>query len=111
MRKYCLSLPGTTEDIKWEDHLCFNIGGKMYLITSPDRFPVSASLKTTDELFVQLTAREGIIPAPYLARNKWVHTDDISKLSESEWRELIKLSYDLVYSRLPVRVRKEISLL
>jgi hypothetical protein len=27
----CEKLKGVTEDIKWEDHLCFNVGKKMFL--------------------------------------------------------------------------------
>jgi predicted DNA-binding protein (MmcQ/YjbR family) len=30
----CNRLKGVTTDITWEDHLCFNVGGKMFLITS-----------------------------------------------------------------------------
>ena len=108
LRAIALTLPGTTEDIKWEDHLCFNVGGKMYLVTSPDNVPVSASFKTTDELFGELTAREGIIPAPYLARNKWVGIDDIGRMARDEWEELLHISYELVFSKLPAKLRKEI---
>ena len=63
IRDICLSFPGITEDIKWEDHLCFNIGGKMFLVTSPDNIPVSASFKTSDEDFTALSNRAGFIPA------------------------------------------------
>lgn len=108
LRTIASALPGTVEDIKWEDHLCFNVGGKMYMITSPDSVPVSASFKTSPELFEELITREGIIPAPYLARNKWVGIDDISRLGMDEWKELLKLSYDLVFSKLPAKFRKEI---
>ncbi len=108
LRTIADTLPGTTEDIKWEDHLCFNIGGKMYLVTSPDSVPVSASFKTTPELFEILTAREGIIPAPYLARNMWVHIDDIMRLTTGEWKEYMSLAYTLVFSKLPAKFRREI---
>ncbi|MGV3632565.1 MAG: MmcQ/YjbR family DNA-binding protein [Bacteroidota bacterium] len=109
LRKIANTLPGTTEDIKWENHLCFNIGGKMYLVTSPDSVPVSASLKTTPGLFEELTGREGIIPAPYMARNMWVHIDDIGRMGTEEWKELVKLSYELVLSKLPAKFRKELA--
>lgn len=32
LRSMCKQLPGVSEDIKWEDHLCFNVGGKMFLL-------------------------------------------------------------------------------
>ena len=27
LRKYCLSLPAVTEDVKWENNLVFSVGG------------------------------------------------------------------------------------
>lgn len=77
IQRICMSMKAVTQDIKWENHLCFNIGDKMFIITSPDEVPPMASLKVSDEVFDALTLRDGIIPAPYLARYKWVHVDDL----------------------------------
>lgn len=107
----CNSFAGVTTDIKWEDHLCFNIGGKMFLVTAPDSVPQTASFKAADEDFEQLTEREGIIPAPYMARYKWVFVDDISRLNKKEWEKYLNLSYRLIHDKLPAKVRKEIALL
>lgn len=101
IQKICNSFPAVTEDIKWADHLCFNTGGKMFLITSPDQSPVTASFKTSEEKFNELTEQEGFMPAPYLARYKWVWVDDISRLSSKDWKELLRLSYELVKAKLP----------
>lgn len=110
LQSICSSLPGTTQDIKWEDHLCFNVGGKMYLVTSPDKFPHTASFKVPDDEFEELCAVDGCMPAPYLARYKWVFVDDISRFGKMEWIRIIKQSYDLIFSKLPARVKKEILL-
>ncbi len=108
LQKICHDLPGTTQNIKWEEHLCFNVGNKMYLITSPDQFPHTASFKTSDELFDRLIGQDGFSPAPYLARYKWVFIDDISRLGQEEWTEWITQSYQLIYSKLPARIKNEI---
>lgn len=108
LQTICQQLPGTTEDIKWEDHLCFNVGSKMYLITSPDKVPHSASFKATPEAFEALCEREGFTPAPYMARYKWVQIDDISRMGKAEWTQLIQQSYDLVFGKLPAKVKREI---
>ena len=63
----CRKLKGVTQDIKWEDHVCFSVGGKMFLITSPDAIPISASVKVSEQTFDELSEREGFMPAPYLA--------------------------------------------
>lgn len=109
IREICLAFPGVTEDVKWEDHLCFNVGSKMFLITAPDNVPVSASFKTSDEDFEILPSRQGFIPAPYLARNKWIFVDDIRRFSKKEWERYLQQSYTIIAAKLPQRVQKEIS--
>ncbi len=101
IEKICKSFPDVTEDIKWENHLCFNVGGKMFLITSPDLLPVTASFKTSEKKFIELTEREGFRPAPFLAKHKWVYVDDISRLNSREWEELLQQAYELVKEKLP----------
>jgi predicted DNA-binding protein (MmcQ/YjbR family) len=90
-----------TQDIKWGQDLCFNIGGKMFLVTAPDSVPVSASFKADEATLNELIERDGFKPAPYLARHKWVQVDDINRISEKEWRRLITQSYELIKSKLP----------
>jgi predicted DNA-binding protein (MmcQ/YjbR family) len=72
VRRYCLSLPHATEGMQWGDNLLFRIAGKMFTIIALDRTPNSMAFKCTPENFAELTEREGIIPAPYMARNNWV---------------------------------------
>jgi len=108
IRMYCLSLPGVTEDIKWDDHVCFNVGSKMFLITNPDKYPVTASFKATENVFEALITRDGITPAPYLARNHWVHIDNIERLRMKEWIVLINASYELIFSKLTIKLKKQI---
>ena len=110
IREFCLSLKGTTEDIKWEHHLCFNVGGKMFLITSPDESPVSASFKTSEELFDTMSANPGCIPAPYMAKNKWIKIDDISRFSMKEWEEILTLSHQLIAQKLTKKLQKELGI-
>jgi len=106
LREYCISLPGTTESIKWENHLCFSVGDKMYLVVTPDMFPISSSFKTSDELFEELPLREGIIPAPYMARPRWVHVDDIRRLTKKEWFRYAEIAYNLVFEKLPAKQKQ-----
>ena len=108
LEKICKSFKGVTEDIKWEDHLCFNVGNKMFLITAPDRVPHSATFKVSDEEFELLPEREGFIPAPYMARYKWIYVDDINRLTKKEWQKYLRQSYELIFAKLPLKLRKEI---
>lgn len=85
LQSICKKQKGMTEDIKLENHLCFDVGEKMFLVTSPDTIPHSASFKVSDEEFDELPQKEGFTPAPYLARYKWVHIDGIKRLSKKQW--------------------------
>ena len=72
IRELCLSLPHVTEEIQWEDHLLFKIGGKMFAITTLGPIGMRLSVKASDDRFAELTEVPGVIPAPYMARNKWI---------------------------------------
>jgi len=105
LRKLCLSFPGATEQIQWGDDLLFKVGGKMFAITPLIPAPVCLSFKTTDENFAELTERPGIIPAPYLARAKWVALESRDALSVPELEQLLRESYELVLAKLPKKLR------
>jgi predicted DNA-binding protein (MmcQ/YjbR family) len=109
LQQICQQFDSVTEDIKWGNHLCFNIGNKMFLVTAPDSIPHSASFKTKPEDFEELCEREGIIPAPYMARHKWVHIDDIGRMDKKEWEHYLSISYQLIFSALPAKTRKTIT--
>jgi len=104
----CTSFPGVTEDIKWGDDLCFHIGNKMFCVIGLNTVPVTASFKVTGEEFSELIHRNGIKPAPYVARYKWVLVEDIALLSPKEWQHYIQQSYHLVKDKLPAKVKKEL---
>ena len=106
IRTYCLSLPHATEGMQWGDNLLFRIGEKIFTIVALDQTPPQMSFKCTLEEFAELVERDGIIPAPYLARNHWVLIERPDALPRAELKRLIKDSYDMVAAKLPkVRVR------
>lgn len=109
IRNYCLSLPHATEGIQWDNDLLFRIGGKIFAVTSLDLSPNRLSFKCTPEKFEELLEIEGIIPAPYMARNKWVTVQSLDALSDKELKELIKTSYDMVFAKLPKKIQKTIT--
>jgi predicted DNA-binding protein (MmcQ/YjbR family) len=110
LRNLCLSLPAATEDIKWGADLCFCIGAKMFCVTGVNSNG-AASFKVLDEEFEEMTQREGIIPAPYMARNKWVYVQGPQYLSDKEWEKYVRQSYQLVASKLPKKMQKELGLI
>lgn len=110
LQEIARTLKGATQDIKWEHNLCFSVGTKMFLMISLDEIPTRASFKTSAEEYDELISRDGIVPAPYLARNKWAMAKDINQLSKKEWMDCIGKSYVLVAAKLSTKVKKEIGL-
>jgi len=108
LREICTSFPHVTEDIKWGKDLCFSVGGKMFCATGMDKAGGPISFKCTPEKFADLVEREGIIPAPYVARYHWVAVEDPSALDEEEFEDLISKSYLLVFENLPLKDRKSL---
>ncbi len=103
LRNYCNNLPHVTEDVKWGNDLCFLIGGKMFCVTGFSS-PVKVSLKVNDEEFEELSSRDGIIPAPYLARYKWIYIRKENVWSKKDWEHYIRQSYELVKANLPKKI-------
>jgi len=109
VRELCLSLPQTTEDIQWENDLLFRIAKKIYCVVPLEpEAAVKLSFKCTPEKFAELVEIDGIIPAPYMARNHWVAFVDMNALRQSEIRELIRNSYNMVVEKLPKKLQAEL---
>src|SRR6478735_5560629 len=96
LRVFCLSLPHSTEDVQWEHNLLFRIAN-----LEPGLSPTKIAFKCTPEKFAELVEVEGIIPAPYMARNHWVAMIEIDALRQPEIKELIRSSYQLILEKLP----------
>lgn len=110
IRDLALSLPSATEGVKWGNDLCFMIGEKMFCVVSLDP-PLKVSLKVTDAEFDDLINTEGILPAPYVAKHKWIMIEDTSVFNKKKWKFYIAQSYDLVKSKLTKKKLIELELL
>ncbi len=109
LRKVCLAFPGATEQIQWGDALLFKVGGKMFAVAALEPAAVWISLKATPETFAELTELPGIIPAPYLARAKWIALESRDALPAKEIALLLRASYELVLAKLPRKARESIA--
>ena len=110
VRAFCLSLPHATEDVQWEHDLLFRIAGKIFCVANlePGMSPTKMAFKCTPEKFAELVEIEGIIPAPYMARNHWVALLEMDALRRPELEGLIRNSYQLVRERLPKKIQAEL---
>jgi predicted DNA-binding protein (MmcQ/YjbR family) len=110
VRRYCLSFPHATEDIKWGNDLLFRIAGKIFAVIALERPANAICFKCTPADFAELVEREGIIPAPYMARNNWVLIERLDALPRAELKRLIRDSYQMIAGKLPKKLRAELGL-
>jgi predicted DNA-binding protein (MmcQ/YjbR family) len=108
VRASCLSFPNVTEDVQWENDLLFRIGNKMFAVAALEASDHVLSFKCTPEKFAELTERDGMVPAPYVARYHWVALQSFDALKESELKALLRNSYDLVLAKLPKKLRTDL---
>ncbi|HEX8503955.1 MAG TPA: MmcQ/YjbR family DNA-binding protein [Hymenobacter sp.] len=106
LQALCLRLPGTTEDLKWGVHLCFSVGGNMYLGTSPDAVPSTASFIAPPEELETLLESPGFSPNKHLGRYGWVTLDNIARLGPAQWKRYLGHFYETVVAKLPRKVAR-----
>ncbi len=108
VRDLCLSFPSATEHVIWGDDLTFKVGGKMFALSVLEPAPVWLSFKTSPESYFELIERQNIIPAPYLARAKWVALETKDAMTSAELSRLPREAYDLVVAKLPKKTRESL---
>jgi predicted DNA-binding protein (MmcQ/YjbR family) len=111
LRDYLLTLPHVVEAEQWGGLLFWlgdkAIGGKTFVHLNleagsghPAMFPVG------EERFAEWCERDGVIPAPYLARGFWVAAERWDALRDAEWREALAAAHALTLAKLPKRTRE-----
>jgi predicted DNA-binding protein (MmcQ/YjbR family) len=111
-RAFLLKLPHVAETQQWGDNLLFwvgdkAIGGKMFCVMNldgDDRHGI-ISYSAGPERFSELLERDGIKPAPYMARIHWVAADSWSVWRNTEWQSELRAAHDITLAKLPQRTR------
>jgi predicted DNA-binding protein (MmcQ/YjbR family) len=107
-RKLSLSMPGATETVQWGNDLVFKVGGKMFAVAALDNgAKYCVSFKCSDEGFAELQETEGAVPAPYMARAKWIALERFDTVPDREIQERIREAYRLVFEKLPKKAQAD----
>jgi len=109
VRTHCLLFPHVTENVQWENSLLLKVGGKMFALLSLEPDATVFAFKCSPEKFSELVETPGIIPSPYLARAHWVAFEHENALPTRETKALLRESYELVFAKLPKKVRAELT--
>lgn len=107
-REYCLSKKSVTEAFPFDEHtLVFKVVGKMFALYPLERQPPQANLKCDPEKAVLLREEyDGVIIAGYHMSKKHWNTLYLESLPTKLITELIDHSYELVFSKLPKKLRE-----
>ncbi len=121
LNSFLRQLPAVTVDIKWGNVLVYSVGEKMFAAVrvAPEcsaEQPVAASedgvprlsFKTEDGLFDILTQKEGIEPAPYLARHKWIMLERTDVLQGEQLCDMLRMAHRLTLSKLSKKKQREL---
>jgi predicted DNA-binding protein (MmcQ/YjbR family) len=89
--RICLALPGVTLDHPFgEHHDAYRIGGKMFAIVGDQG---ELSFKVSEIAYEVLTETGRALPAPYLARAKWVNLPDPAVWSRDDLADHLKAAH------------------
>ena len=131
LRAYLLTLPHVAETMQWGANLVFwagdkAIGGKMFAMIDldepapPSRAPNEQratnngqpllSYSAGPERYAELLERDGLVPAPYMARIFWVAAGRWGVFSDAEWKRELRAAYEITLAKLPKKVRATLAL-
>ena len=109
---FCQSLKAATHVVQWRGASVWKIGGKIFAICAnwgkgdPDKI----SFKCTDLSYSLLCQQPGIIPAPYLARAKWVQMEKAGAMSNEDLKSYIRMAHTIIAGKLTKAQRKALGL-
>lgn len=109
---FLASLPAVEIVHQWDNASVGKVGGKIFAlqVEGTQETGPALSFKVSDMAFDLLPSVAGIIPAPYLARAKWVQARKGCGLSEDELRNYVAEAHRLVAAKLTRALRAELDL-
>ncbi len=110
---FCNALKSTTNVIQWGNASVWKVGGKIFAICSHwgDGDHQKIGFKCTDFSYMVLIEQQGIIPAPYLARAKWVQLSNEAAMGDDEIKTYILEAHKIISAKLTKTRQRELGLL
>lgn len=112
-REYCLSKPGTTEDMPFDQEtLVFKVMNKMFALTNISQFEF-INLKCNPEYAIELREKYdgSITPGYHMNKKLWNSVYVNGSVPDSVILHLINHSYELVVAKLPKKDKEALKLI
>ncbi len=118
-RNYCLSFPGVEERMPFlhtvhpynQSVLCFYVGGKWFCWVNIDLFDFCCLKSTPEESAVLQERYGGVQPGWHMNKKHWISVFFNQDVPDTVIEELVKKSYEHIFSRLSREKRNSIKLL
>ena len=109
IREYCLAKKAVTEGFPFDNEtLVFKVGGKMFLLMSLEKQPISISVKTDVQWSEELRASYSQITGAYhMSKIHW-NSVVLEGLTKDLILKMIDHSYDLIFKSLTKKLQQEI---
>ncbi len=106
-----LALPGAVMDVKWTVDRCYCVGGKMFAFAGQlgNETP-RYMFKCSDLSFEMLVESGPAVPAPYLARAKWVQLIAHDALPDEMLTSYVGQAHGIIAAKLTKKVRATLGL-
>lgn len=115
-RAFLLSLPHVVETEQWGNNLVFwvgdkAIGGKMFALIDLDgEGHGKISYAAGAERYAELIEKDGLFPAPYMARIYWIAAERWDVFRNTEWQEELRAAHAITLAKLPPKVHRALAL-
>lgn len=117
---YCMAKPGVTQEYPFNgDCAWLKVAGKMFALVNVSEMKMGieevpsfyfANLKCDPEKAIELREEfEAIEPGWHMSKKHWNTIYFDRGIKDSMIRELIDHAYELVYNKLPEKVKKELA--
>ncbi len=114
VRTFLLELPHVVESEQWGGLVFWvgdrEVGGRMFVMLPLDGAAPVISYPAGPERYGEMLEREGLIPAPYMARIFWVAAERWNALRDREWEDELRAGHKLVFEKLPSKVKATLAL-
>jgi predicted DNA-binding protein (MmcQ/YjbR family) len=108
-REYCVSKPGVSESFPFDQNtLVFKVGGKMFVLVDVDIFESFNAKNAPDRNIELRELYTGITPGYHMSKVHWNTIKLDGSVPDKLIKELIDVSYQLVFSSLTKVIRESI---
>ncbi len=110
---FCKTLNSTTNVIQWGNASVWKVGGKIFAICSHwgEGDHQKIGFKCSDFSYMVLTEQDDIVPAPYLARAKWVQLESEKAMNDEDIKSYIIEAHKIISAKLTKKKQRELNLL